>query len=387
MMPKNIFKKSLLVASVLSLSACSSFSFFDKDNTPTPKPLTSYKQQIVPRLAWKTSTGKGAGSEYLKLSPAMDDRSIFAANNNGVVTSIAKSNGATNWSVNTGYNLSSGPGVGDGIVAVGSMHGNLVALDEATGKILWRANIKGELIANPAVKGGRVIAKALDGSIVAFSTTDGHQLWSFKQSEPDLILRGSSTPVIEQNHIFAGFANGNLASISLSSGDLSWLQQISTPEGAFAIQRMTDIDADPVIHGNRVIAASYQGNIAALDAQSGRTLWSNKLSSYTGMSTDDTAVYISDANSNIYSFDVFGGQSNWQQNALGARVVSAPASIGNYIVVGDGEGYVHWLNKHDGSIAARVSIGAAVMAKPLVDNHVVYVLANNGTLAAYQLGY
>ncbi len=386
-MQKQIFKKSILVACVLSLSACSSFSFFDKDNTPTPKPLTGFKQQVVPRLAWKTSTGKGAGSEYLKLSPAMNAESIFAANNNGVVTSIAKRNGGTNWSVNTGYNLTTGPGVGDGIVAVGSIHGNLVALDEATGRILWRTNIKGELIANPAVKGGHVIAKALDGSITAFSTTDGHQLWSFKQSEPDLILRGSSTPVIEQNRVFAGFANGNLASISLSSGDLSWLQQISVPEGAFAIQRMTDIDADPVINGNRVIAASYQGNIAALDSSSGRSLWSNKLSSYTGMSTDDSAVYISDAKSNIWAFDLFGGQTNWQQSALGARVVSAPAVIGNYVVVGDAEGYVHWLNKHDGSIAARESIGGAVMAKPLVDNRFVYVLANNGTLAAYQLGY
>lgn len=386
-MQKQIFKKTLLAACILSLSACSSFSFFDKDNTPKPKPLTNYKQLVAPRLAWKTSTGKGAGSEYLKLSPSMDAQSIFAANNNGVVTSIAKSNGATNWSVNTGYNLTTGPGVGDGIVAVGSIHGNLIALDESTGRILWRANIKGELIANPAIKSGRVIAKALDGSVIAFSTADGHQLWSFKQSEPDLILRGSSTPIIEQNRVFAGFANGNLASISLSSGDLSWLQQIGVPEGAFAIQRMTDIDADPVINGNRVIAASYQGNIAALDWQSGRTLWSNKISSYTGMSTDDSAVYISDAKSNIWAFDLFGGETNWRQDALGARVVSAPALVGNYVVVGDAEGYVHWLNKHDGSLAARVSIGAAVMAKPLVDNHVVYVLANNGTLAAYQLGY
>lgn len=385
-MSNQFVKYTVLAACILSLSACSSFSFFDKDNTPTPKPLASYKQQIAPRLVWKTSTGKGAGNEYLKLSPMMNGDSIFTVNNNGMVSSTAKSNGRLNWSVNTGLNLTTGAGVGEGLVVVGSIHGNIVALAENNGRVLWRSNIKGELIANPAVKAGHVIVKALDGSVIALSTTDGQRLWTFKQSEPDLILRGSSTPVIEQNHVLAGFANGNLASISLSSGDLSWLQQIAAPEGAFAIQRMTDIDADPVINGSRVLAASYQGNIAALDWQSGRTLWSNKISSYTGMAADDESVYISDAKSDIWSFGLIRGQVNWKQEALGARVVSAPASIGNYIVVGDGEGYVHWLNKRDGSIAARDYLGAAVLAKPLVDHHTVYVLANNGTLAAYQLG-
>ncbi len=383
-MRNQLIKNSVLIACVCAISACS--GFFDKDNTPKPKALTSFTPTIKPRLLWKTSTNSGAGDEYLKLTPAMNDHAIYTTSTKGVVTSTARNNGRINWQVNTGHMLTTGAGTGDGIVVVGSIHGNIVALNESTGKISWTANVNGELIANPAISGGYVIIKALDGSVSALSSQDGHSLWSFKQAEPDLILRGSSTPLISEGHILTGFANGNLASVSLASGQIGWIQQIATPEGAFAIERMTDIDADPIVDGNRVLAATYQGNIASLDRHSGRQLWSHKISSYTGMTADENAVFISDAKSDVWSFGVDSGLVNWTQSALGARNISGPANMGQYIVVGDAQGYLHWLDKRDGRFAAREYLGSAIFAKPLVDNRVLYALANNGTLAAYQLG-
>ncbi|HTM63978.1 MAG TPA: outer membrane protein assembly factor BamB [Gammaproteobacteria bacterium] len=383
-MPNYFLRNGLMLACICSLTACS--GFFDKDNTPKPSPLVSFKQQIRPHLAWKTSTGNGAGSEYLKLSPSMNDHAIFTSSTKGTVTSTAKTNGRVNWQRNTGYMLTTGPGAGDGIVAIGSMHGNIVALDEANGNIRWTSSINGELIANPAVRNNRVIVKAMDGTVTALSTKDGHQLWTFKQSEPDLVLRGSSTPVIRDDVVIAGFANGNLASASLSSGQIRWVQQLATPEGAFAIERMIDIDADPVIYGHRIFAATYQGNIASLDWRGGRQLWSHKLSSYTGMTADDNAVFVTDAESNVWSFGNDSGLVNWRQTDLAARNISGPADMGRYVVVGDAEGYLHWLDKTSGKFAAREYLGGAILAKPLTDGQTMYVLSSSGTLAAYQLG-
>lgn len=381
-MRKTFLRKSLLIACICSLSACT--GFFDKDNTPKPKALASFTPQTKPHLLWKTSVGNGTGNEYLKLSPAMSEHAIYTSSTDGVVASINKDNGKINWRANTGFMLSSGPGVGNGIVVIGSMHGNIVALNEATGRTAWTTSIKGQILANPAVREGYVIIKALDGNVTALATNDGHKLWSFKQSEPDLILRGSSAPLISDNQVITGFANGNLVSSQLRSGDIQWLQQIATPEGAFAIDRMTDIDADPIIKGHRIFAATYQGNIASLDWRSGRQLWSQQLSSYTGMTADERAVYVSDAKSNVWAFNVDSGNSLWQQKALEFRNVSGPAEVGRFIVLGDAEGYVHWLDKSDGHFAARESLGNGILAKPLVDGRVVYVLTNTGTVAAYQ---
>lgn len=380
---RNLIKYSLLTACACVVSAC---GFFDKDNTPAPHALVSFKPTVQPRLAWKTSTGSGAGSDYLRLAPGMNDRAIFTASTNGQISAIAKNNGNTLWRTQTGYTLSTGPGIGDGIVVVGSMHGSIIALSEATGKILWRSNVKGELLANPAVGSDHVIVKAIDGTVTAFAVSDGSQLWSFKQSEPDLILRGASAPLVHDGKVLTGFANGNLVSASLSSGDITWVQQLAIPEGGFAIERMIDIDADPIIDGHRIFAATYQGNIASLDWRSGRELWKHQLSSYTGMTVDNNHIYVSDARSLVWSFGIDDGGENWRQNDLYARNISGPAEMGNYIVVGDAQGYLHWLNKRDGSFAARESLGSGILAKPLYDGHRLYVLANNGTLAAYQFG-
>jgi len=370
------------VISTFLLSACA--GFFEKDNTPAPTPLTNYTPEIAPRLLWSAKVGYGAtGSDYLKMNPAVHGSAVYTASSDGVITSINKMTGRRIWQTNTREPLSSGPGVGDGIVVVGGTRGHLIALQQADGRQLWRASIPGEIIATPAVSSGYVVVKAVDGYTRALSTTDGHQVWAIQQVEPNLILRGSSAPIIRDRSVIAGYANGNLAKMSLNDGQLLWLQTVAIPEGAFAIQRMIDIDADPVVFEHRIFVATYQGKISSLDWTSGRILWTHDISSYTGMAADNNSVYVSDAKGMVWDFNADSGLVNWRQNKLEYRIISGPATMRNYVVVGDGEGYLHWLSKTDGHFAARVSLGSAIYAAPVAENDVLYVLTNSGYLAAY----
>jgi outer membrane protein assembly factor BamB len=382
---KNIKTSAAFVFLALLLTACN--GFFEKDNTPEPTPLTNFNPEIAPRQLWSTKVGAGAtGDDYLKLSPTLGQNAIYTSSSNGTITSVNKSNGRINWQTDIRLPLSSGPGVGDGIVVVGSRGGEIIAMLEGDGRQIWRTSVPGEVIAKPAIGGGNVIIKAVDGYTRALSIKDGHELWSFQQVEPNLILRGSSTPLIRDRNVIIGFANGNLAKLNLGDGQLLWIQTIATPEGAFAIQRMIDIDADPIIFEHNIYVATYQGKISSLDWASGRALWSHDISSYTGMTADDNTVYISDARGFVWAFGADSGLVNWRQNKLEYRIISAPAIMGNYVVVGDAEGYLHWLGKRDGHFAARVSIGSSIYAAPVVENNVLYALNNNGYLAAYTLG-
>jgi outer membrane protein assembly factor BamB len=270
-------------------------------------------------------------------------------------------------------------------VVVGSRKGDVIALNQANGRQLWRQTIPGEILANPAVSDDVVVIKAVDGYTRALAVNDGHELWAFQQVEPNLILRGASTPIIRDRALIIGFANGNLAKLNLRDGQMLWLQTIAVPEGAFAIQRMIDIDANPIIFDHHIYAATYQGKIASLDWTSGRVLWGHDISSYTGMIADSDAVYISDARSFVWSFGADNGLANWRQTKLEYRTVSGPAIMSDYVVVGDGQGYLHWLSKRDGHFAARVKIGSAIYAAPIAENNVLYVLSNNGNLSAYTL--
>jgi outer membrane protein assembly factor BamB len=378
---KQVIKNLLLLSCMTALSAC---SLFEKDNTPEPKALTPLTAEIKPQLLWSTKTGSGT-DEYLKLNPALTDNAVIVANTNGTVSSINKANGRVNWSVNTKETLTTGPGAGDGLVVVGGQNGAVIALQEQTGNTAWRTNVSGELLANPAVAHGKVVVKATDGYVRAYATQDGRKLWSFQQTEPTLILRGSSSPVIYGNEVLTGFANGNLNKLGLNDGRLIWVQTVAVPQGAFNIQRMIDIDANPIMFGQHVYTATYQGNIASIDWISGRTLWSHDISSYTGLAADSSTVYVSDAKGFVWAFSSDNGLVNWRQVNLEARIISGPASMGRYLVVGDAEGFLHWMSKQDGHFAARMYTGGAIYAAPIAEHNVLYALSSNGLLSAFEV--
>src|SRR3990167_3313911 len=360
---------------VLFITACN--GFFEKDNTPEPAPLVYMTPEIQPVQGWSTRAGTGTGDDYLKMGFSVSDHAIFTTSIKGTVTSISQDKGLQNWQMNTDFPITTGPGIGDDLVVIGGRRGEILALQQNTGQIVWKTNLPSQAFAKPAIKNNIVVIKSIDGYLRALSTKDGHLIWSFQQIEPNLILRSASNPFISNQNLFVGFANGNLTKLNLSDGQPIWTQALAIPQGPFAIQRMIDIDADPILFEQHIYAATYQGKINSLDWTTGKIFWSHNISSYTGMIADNHAIYITDAKSHVWSFDVSSGLVNWRQDKLEARVITAPTIQDNYIVVGDAQGYLHWLNKRDGRIAARKYVGSMYTA-PIVKNGVLYALTNSG---------
>jgi outer membrane protein assembly factor BamB len=377
-------KKIMMIAASSLLCACS--GFFDKDNTPSPAELVKFTPTAKIHTLWNVSTGWGAGNGYFTYVPAVTASTVYTASKNGYVIATDKLTGKIRWRIDIHAEISAGPAATDELVIIGSRGGDIIALHTSNGKIAWKARTSSEILAPPAIGHGVIVVKAVDGNLTAFSADNGRALWHYQQTEPTLILRGASAPQINGNTVIAGFANGNLAKLTLQNGNLLWQQPIATAEGSFAIQRMIDIDANPIIEGNRIYTVTYQGRIVAIDFSSGQMIWTHPLSSYTGMTIDDRYVYVTDAKSDVWAFDKNSGKVNWHQTQLEARHLSGPALIGNTIVVGDAEGYLHWLNRNDGHFIARNRVAlSGIFATPVTDNTVIYVVTKDGQLAAYSL--
>ncbi len=378
--------KNLFVFTALSLALSGCSSFFDKDNTPIPSKLVDFKPELNVHRAWYTSTGPGVSDDYLKLAPSISGQSIFTASRNGTVSANDKLTGKSIWSVSTGSAITGGVTASGNLVYVGTRAGDTVAFRQTDGQIAWKANSSGEILAPVAATNNVTLIKTIDGRVSAVSSLDGHKLWQYQVTEPTLILRGSSAPQITRDSAIVGFENGNLVKLSLRQGHEQWQTSIAEPTGIFAIQRMIDIDADPVVVGNRVYAATYQGRIAALNLASGSEIWNHDISSYAGIASDGNKVYVSDAKSHIWAFNAGNGAVEWQQEDLYARTTTGPAVIGNYVVVGDAEGYLHWMSKQDGHFVARTYVSkSGIIATPIVDNNILYVYTKDGHLAAYSV--
>jgi outer membrane protein assembly factor BamB len=379
-------KKSVLffplLFTCLFLAACS--TLWERDNTPPPSPLVQFTPKIKPRQLWDTRINFGLLHEDIKFKPIIAGNDIIIANQTGTITGLNKTTGRIQWTTDVKASISGGVAADDQLIVVSTKNGNVIALSRADRRQLWKASMNSEILAAPTLSQNVVIVKSIDGKVAAFGSTTGQLLWRHQEIEPNLILRGASTPQLAPGALIVGYASGRVEKLALRDGHTMWSQTITLPEGAFAIQRMIDIDADPVVLNNQVFAASYQGRIAGLNLGSGRIFWDHEISSYAGIAADEARVYVSDAKSHIWAFDQRNGRIVWKQTQLEARKITGPVLVGPYVVVGDAEGVLHWLNTEDGNFAGRVQVsGTPILTKPAVDNKTVYAITKDGYLTAY----
>ena len=290
------------------------------------------------------------------------------------------------WSVETGLPIASGPGVGAGLLLVGTTEADVVALDQENGAEKWRRRLSGEILSVPAVASNMIVVHTADGSIFGLNASNGEQQWVYERKVPVLTLWGVSSPVVSGGNVIAGLAGGKLVSLNTDTGVLEWERKITVPGGRSDLDRVTDIDGDPLVYSGVVFVGSYQGEVAAVGEATGKVFWNRKISNYNNMDVNWQQLYVSDNNGHVWALDPETGAANWRQQDLQNRGVSAPAIMGDYVVVGDYKGYLHWLSAKDGSVVARTRVGSdPIVAAPAVVNETLFVLGSGGELAAIKL--
>jgi outer membrane protein assembly factor BamB len=377
-----------LLTNLLLMSGCTALgNLFDSpDNTAEPAELVDFEPTIKVRTVWQRSVGSGAGKLFLKLRPAIDGDRVYAATRGGRVRAFDARTGESIWDTETDRPLSGGPGVGDGLVLLGTSDGEVLALGEKDGVIKWRARVSSEVLSSPEAQAGIAVARTIDGKLFGLNTVDGTRVWVYDRTAPVLTLRGTSSPVLTEGAAVAGFDSGQVVAIALSNGQPLWETRVAIPRGRTELERMVDIDADPIVEDKTVYAVTYQGQIAALKLFNGEVIWRRDMSSHAGLGVGPDNVYVTDDSSHVWALNRSTNASMWRQSKLEARRVSPPAIFGQFIVVGDFEGYVHWLRKDDGQFAARVRVDSdSIVAAPVATPFAVYVYGSGGELAALQI--
>jgi outer membrane protein assembly factor BamB len=373
--------RNVLLWPLLFLFAgCSAFT--GKDNADPPSELV----ELVPELRIETiwdEDYEDTNETLLKLKPVYDNGVLYIAEPSGEVSALDPETGELHWSVDTESPLSGGPGVADGLIALGTLEAELILLNGEDGSEKWRQHVSSEVLSSPVINDGNVVCRTTDGGVTAYLAENGEKRWVYDRTVPVLTLRGDSSPVINDSQVMVGFAGGKLVGLSLDAGLVNWEAAISTPKGRTELERVVDIDADPVLVEGTLYVTAYQGNVAAVSESSGVVLWRRELSSHAGVDASWRQVFITDATDHVWSLDATNGATLWQQKKLHARKLSAPAMVGEAIVVGDYDGYVHWLSQEDGRQLARIKVGGdAIRLKPMVIGDIVYVLDEGGTLSA-----
>ncbi len=355
----------------------------DDGDTVQPHPLTEFVPVLNIREKWSKRLGDGTDELFLKLTPVVVGEVVYAAERDGHVYALELNSGDRLWKTDIDRQISGGPGAGQNLIVLGTSNGEVVALGPENGKILWTSQVSSEILAQPRTDGGVVVVRTGDGKVYGLSAPDGRQLWVYDRSEPVLTLRGTSAPLLAEGLAVTGFDNGRLVALDVQSGKQVWESRIAIPRGRSDLERMVDIDAEPVLMGDTIYVSTFQGHVAAVALRSGEVLWTRELSSHAGIGVDEQHVYISDANSHVLALNRYSGESVWQQEQLANRSITAPVSNGRYVIVCDLEGYVHWLHADYGDFIARARIDkSAILVPALIREELVLAYSTEGTLAA-----
>ncbi len=388
--------KILILLVALSLSGCATLTgmkdavgdlLSDSDNSEPPAELTDYQFEVKPELVWDESDGDGTNELAVNLVPAIADDRIVVADIEGLIQARNLADGELLWEVETDLPITSGPVIDQDLLFVGTGKADVLALKVETGEAVWKRRVSSAVLALPVVAGDTLLIRTIDGKDLALNRNDGKQIWVLEHLDPALSIRGDGAPVVADDSVIIGYANGKLVAVNLSDGAYLWEKSVAIPKGRSEIERLTDINGTPVVRNDIIFVSSFNSGLSALTLIDGEVLWRNEsISAVQGLSSDYSYLYLSDVSSDVWQLDQRNGASYWKQTDLHQRRLSMPAVYGDYVVVGDFEGYLHWLSVTDGRLLGRIEItDEPIVAQPVVVDDIVYVYATDGTVAAVRL--
>ena len=382
--------KKLLVAFIviaLLLQGCSWIESWGDDEPNAPAPLVEFETSLKVKKVWSVNVGDGMGKQGLSMAPRYSSGTIVTADYKGKLVSVDADTGQKNWELKTEQPFSGGPGLDDRQIYMGTIDGRVIAYDRDSGTELWNAQVSSEVLTPPASADGIVVVRCIDGRVFGLDEINGRRIWIYDHSVPLLTLRGNADLLVRAGVVFVGYDDGSVVSLKLEDGSLIWNQTIVSPEGRTELQRLADVGTQMVIVASDLIVSSYKKRVVSLAADSGRLLWFKEISSATGVQVDRTNLAISEANGDLWMLDRRNGSTLWKIDLLTNRDLTRPAFYGNYVVVGDKEGYMHWIDTGIGSFVARQRAGKkGFVAAPLTVGTTLYVLTHGGELIAYRAG-
>jgi outer membrane protein assembly factor BamB len=379
----------LLLSATVALTGCSTikgwFGGKKKESPQAPAELVEITPSATVARLWTADAGKGEGRLGARQGPVVADGRVYAAAVRGGVTAFDLRTGKPVWHYDSELALAGGPGAGDGLVAAGSLAGDVVVLDAATGAEKWTAKVNNEIIAPPVIGQGMVLVRSNDGRVTAFDAASGERRWFWNHELPNLTVRGNDGVLLGPGFVFVGNDDGTMTALALADGRPLWNATIGEAEGRTELERMADVDGTPALDGTTLFASSYKRKTTAVDGPSGRVLWQHDAGGPGRVAVASASVLVTSPDGVVWALDKSGGGAFWQQDKLKNRGVSAPGVQGDYAVVGDFQGYLHWLKLDTGEFAARARVDDAVRAAPVVADGILVVQDVGGELSAFRL--
>lgn len=365
----------------VALLGCSSNKIKVEQVKPNPLPKLVQAKALVPVFSQNVSaTSK---EDPLRLRLDVDNGVIFALDPKGEVTAYQGKQRLWQQKVSK-QGLSSGVEAAEGTVIVGNKKGQLFALDQATGEQKWTAQLSGAILSASLIQAGRVVTLSNDGTVYAHDLATGQQVWTYNLPDVQFSLRGTASPIaLDPRTVLIASSNAYVYALDILTGVPRMQRRVAVSDGRSDVQRLNDIDGDPVVAGQFLVTTSFQGQVTVTDLASQQVLWSEDASSIQRPEVSNNTVYVTQADGKITAYALTTGEQLWQNDSLLNRQLSNPVVLGQDLVVGDLEGVLHLIDPNSGQLIGRSKTSGEVRSLRVIDGQ-LYVSTRKGALSVWQ---
>jgi outer membrane protein assembly factor BamB len=305
------------------------------------------------------------------------------------------------WEFKAGGAIVTSPAVVSGVVYIASLDGRLYAVDQDTGKEKWNFKSSRPIASSPAVDRGALYFVSSVGALVALDLATGKPKWVFAaeyerkfeakglhgypspaQTIPDAWDIFTSSPVVASGKVYFGSGDGNVYAVDQETGLLQW--KFGTGDV---------VHASPAFSGNTVYIGSWDSSLYAIDADTGLARWSfkagddpaihNQVGFQSSPAVVDGTVYVGCRDAHVYALDAATGRKKWDYPTSKSWVIGTPAVARGTVFVGTSDSARFMaLDAKTGRLRFNFDAKAYVFSSAAVAGDWVYFGDHNGKLYA-----
>ena len=330
--------------------------YFADEFNYIPTEIKPYDKKASMELIWENKVGD---NEVNNFNLVFSEEFVIAATSDGSVRKMKINSGETVWKKEFSQKIMIGVGGNIENILFIAEDGYLWCLD-GKGEAIWKIFVDGEALTTPVINNDKAYVRLANYGILQVDLKQGDIDWRYIHASPSLTFNGTSSLAFSDGIIYGGFGAGKLVAIHQKSGAFMWEATISQIKGVTDIERLNDVLSQPLINNREIYAASTSGDLTAIHRRNVNTIWTRKISSFKNLAFDGFDIYLTHKSDSLYSLDSKNGKTNWRNADLQYRRVTNPIITGDYVAVGDFDGYIHLLNIESGAIEGRAQITSNV---------------------------
>lgn len=346
------------------------------------KPKPASLQDLTPKIAGRQAWQMQIEPASFPLVPLVREGKVFLASDSGAVQAVDIITGRTAWEARVGAKLAAGVGTDGRYAAVVTQDNELVVLDQ--GKVAWRARLPARTMTPPLVAGERIFVMTVNRVVHAFDAAAGHRLWTFERPGDSLTLGQPGVLAAFKDTLLTG-QGPRLTGLDPRRGTVRWEVPLATPRGTNEVERLADLVGPAVRVGNLVCARAFQASVGCADADRGTLAWTRNTGGWQPAGGDDQVVVAADGSDRLTGWKLLSGELLWTTELLLNRQLSGVAVAGKVAVVGDSQGFVHFLDKTSGEPLLRLPTdGSAITGVPVLAGTTLIVVTRKGGVFAFR---